>query len=81
MTMPGSPSQVGSRPGDTQKAKVPNSLWPLGATWVQIPPPAPCYFHHVLIVFSSFARRNSEITYVMGRWFIEDKLLIWKRPA
>ena len=35
---PGSPSQVWSKPGDANM--VPNSLWPLGATWVQIPPPA-----------------------------------------
>ena len=38
-TVPGSPSQVGSKPGDARRK--PNSLWPLGAAWVQIPLPAP----------------------------------------
>jgi hypothetical protein len=54
MAMPGSPSQVGSRPGDAYKAKVPKSLWPLGAARVQIPPPAPQFARATLFVEQEF---------------------------
>ena len=42
-TLPGYPSQAGSKPGDVCRGQAPISLWPLGAAGVQIPLPAPFY--------------------------------------
>ena len=51
---PGSPSQVGSKPGDAKYAT--NSLWPLGAAWVRIPLPAPSNFDIIILTPSCFHR-------------------------
>jgi hypothetical protein len=42
-SVPGSPSQAGSKPGDALISQAPISLWPLGAAGVQIPLPAPFF--------------------------------------
>ena len=48
--LPGSPSQAGSKPGDVCRWQAPISLWPLGASGVQIPLPAP-FFRQFLRLF------------------------------
>ena len=59
--VPGSPSQVWSRPGD-KTLKAPFSLWPFGAAWVQIPPPAP---NHLCCLYHCFRFKNKSVTEIM----------------